>query len=756
MFSLTIPELLQILLDILIIIAKIAFWFVIIWLAGRVILWIIRSLIIPIFQRRAYFYAFKEDSDGFYVEKPLKILWFKLRRNKRWALQKDLVGYVSKSSGSSDNDSSQDKIFYMGFFSKTEVGQVKKPKERTDPNGGKSMICEVILKRSNLEGDTYYDAPIGFINDKGEVYKYYNNRSDALKGKKMDKPELIGYARSPKLGERKKYPGEYDTDVKAAKEGIDDTEAQTEWYFFRKRKKSKVKAQKINTQNTNKGEISLWTLGWRVLHAHCIDKNPERKQRPWGVGYAVEDFWRNLSTKDTAGFGLDARAVAALLLAEKEGFYLRSGEQGADGQKSWAPTALLALVCYICSFPYWMFLNGLLSWISPLDEWFPAFGPQLSTVIALILLFFLVWYFIHIIRLICYGPTAKFESLLYKINNNVGTANWNTWLIVASAIGLILSFFVVDYLFTPIFVCALIAIITNTVRYSSIEWDIESPYNDSDSDEEEQKDDGESDEKIEHTASIFSAGGTRNLNFAIPFKEDGLKDLRAKNPFREGNTAEYAQRVKDMLEQEYGNNVYSKIKFVKDRVDSFVSKHHLSFLEKVNLILKLAQPDNVKYEYDSCCPELLPQSDEPQPADYLLEDRSVRKEGAEGKGYIEYCRYPTEALHDKRGDCDCHAALAAGLLSACGIRCCFFTNHTDDDTGHAAIGIEVDEDIKKFANPQNIFDYNNISFIYTETTGKDCAVGEVPPGFQKMLENPERGTFAIIEPAIFNNEETKQ
>ena len=248
-------------------------------------------------------------------------------------------------------------------------------------------------------------------------------------------------------------------------------------------------------------------------------------------------------------------------------------------------------------------------------------------------------------------------------------------------------------------------------------------------------------------------GKNCELEFKVPYKSEGLKGLRAANLFREGNTPEYSQRVRDMIERECREEVYSKIRYVKDRIDRFVSKHHLSYIEKVNLILKLAQPNNIDYAYDSCCPELLPQMDEPQPSPALLEDR---RDGQEGQGYIEYCRYPSETLHDKRGDCDCHAALAVGLLAACGIRCCYFTNYTDDDEGHAAFGIEVNEDTKAFLTSANRLTYKGKEFIYTEATGTNCSIGEVPTGFQNMLNDPNRGTYAIVEPVLFNKESSDE
>lgn len=756
MLILSISSLLHTLLDLLIVIVEIALTFTIAWLAGRLFRWIWRSLIIPIFQRRAYFYAFKEDDEGFYVEKPLRILFFiRLRRNKRWALQKDLVGYVAKRTGGDDTDAggnaaqAENDIFFTSFLHKTHVGQVKSPAEETMPGGGTMRKCEVILKRSNIEGDQYYDTPVGFINEKGEIYKYYEDRNAAIKGKKLKEPVLIGYARSPQLQERKKFPGSYDTDAEAAIEGIENTnEELNEWFFFRKRKRGNVKSQKIVSSATNKGHLSLWTAGWRVLHAHLVDGNPDRKMTPWGVGYAVEDFWRNLFTKDAFGFSLDARAVAALLLADKEGFYLREGEQGAEGKKGLWPTALLSFVCYLCAFPFLNRWEGWKNWCVRLID---LVGPQISKIIVLILLFFGIWLVVHMIRLLFYDATDRFESLLHKMNNNVGTSNWNTELIIVSAIGLILSIFVVDYLFFPIFFCALVVFIGQRVVFPPVSWDVEYPLDKSeDQKQEEDGDDnrnneGDSDEEIEHKATINTIGKSCELKFKIPYNKGGLKSLRASNPFRNGNTPEYAERVHQMIEQEYSEEVYSRIRFVKDKIDRFAAKNHLSFLEKLNLILTLSQPDNIIYHHDWNSEELLPQSGEEPANPELLKDRD---DGKDGKGYWEYCRYPSETLHDKRGDCDCHAALAAGLFAACGMRCCYFTNYTNDDSCHAAFGVEINDELKQLVNSNNCFSHDGKTFIYVEATSSYCAIGDVPSGFEDML-NEDRGTYAIIEPAAF-------
>ena len=100
--------------------------------------------------------------------------------------------------------------------------------------------------------------------------------------------------------------------------------------------------------------------------------------------------------------------------------------------------------------------------------------------------------------------------------------------------------------------------------------------------------------------------------------------------------------------------------------------------------------------------------------------------------------------------------LAVGLLAACGIRCCYFTNETDDGIGHAALGIEVTDETQQFLDEENCFTYNGVKFIYTEATGHECAIGNVPDRFRNMLNTAGNEDFAIVEPATFKEEENHE
>lgn len=710
-------------------ILTIAVVYVLLKLTSSITRWLWRSLIVPLFQRRAYFKILLDD-ETFYHESPLRILLFRLKRNKRWALKDAEVGYVARPRGAHNQDKKTNDIYFTGYGWKERVGQAK---VRDDAKYGR--ICEIVCKLKNSQGDEFNNnPPVGFINQKGEVYKYFSNRNAAIKGERLDEAVLIGYARSPQKGKRQRFGtnGEH-TDAEVVPY-IEDTNADDEWLYFEKRKKRKVRARYVNSSNVVNGRLSLWAGGWRVLHAH-FDPDTDRKYRPWGTGYAKEDFWRLRS--DAQGYGLDARAVAALLLMEREGFVPREDERLRDNRKGLAPTALISLVTYLLLFPIFDRWTGL-------ENVFPFMGPDLSKVTMLVLLFFGVWILLfHTVRMLLYNSTDRFESLLSKLNDNVGSTGWNTILIIVCVLGFVFSIFFIDSSFFPIFLASLIAVVVNRVVFIQRKWEVENPLEQQDNLNEDDYQDDEGEETVEHNIILTTAFDDLNMQFKLAYKADKLKELRSNNPFREKSISDYSQVVCEMVHRELDGELYSKLDYVADCINRFAQKHSLSYVETINLILRIAQPNNIEYIFDKDSPELLPQPDEPQPNPALLESRS---DGSDGMGYLEYCRYPSETLHDKRGDCDCHAALAVGLLSACGYRCCYLVNKTDDQSDHAALGIEMNDNLKSFANADNCFTYNNIQFIYIEATGNNCIIGQVPSGFSAMVRDTDKALFAIIEP----------
>jgi hypothetical protein len=196
----------------------------------------------------------------------------------------------------------------------------------------------------------------------------------------------------------------------------------------------------------------------------------------------------------------------------------------------------------------------------------------------------------------------------------------------------------------------------------------------------------------------------------------------------------YTKTAADMVEKEVRSDnsegkPYSKVRRMAALINSFSSKNNLSSIEKIQLIMAICQPPNIEYQYDELCDELMIEGHN---TGILIEGESA---------YKDYCRFPTESLHDKRGDCDCHAALVSALFAACGFACCYLVGDTNLGS-HAAVGLEITEDLDSLRQYQEaVFSKEGKDYLYVETAGK-CSIGHVPAGFEQMLE----GEYYPIEP----------
>jgi len=751
MFSnITIAGLLTTLLNLGIIIIKLFLLYLILQISSKIILWVYRSFIVPVFERRAYF--FKYEKDVWYFESFRKLLWiFKLGRNKEWAIYKTLIGYVARSKFADNQDDAANDIYTVGYFGRERIGQAKFI----------DGVCKIILRRTNAQGDEFNDNdPVGYIDKTGKVFKYYKDRESLLKGKKLKCAEYIGQCELPERYKKKYYTtnGEENDDdtlplitderkVEFKKDGsanlsndelpkfpiFGDT-----WFFFRENypKKKKVKTICLKSNGSiPDGKKRFKALGWRILNVFAYPW--DFKRLGWGYGNCKEDFWRSPIKEKDNGIRLIARAGAALLLIEYQGFLDYEDEKVRENKKGLAATAILSLCLYILLFP-------LLWKLSTFHLWFPFLGSMLSGVLAMTLMFFLLWVIpVHLFRLIMLDTTPRFERFLEMLNNNSGVISWMTALICVSVLGLISSIFLLSNPFFPLFFSALVAIFVNRMAYKQKQWPIDDPFNGSNKSDETEDEDSLDDTKEdiiykEHKVALNTPTKNLFLKVKIPFTEKSVKDLRLKNPFRQSFSGKtYSQVAAGMINADITDSFVhlSKLKFLKSRINNYARKMNMSFIEKAQFIIAFAQPDNVTYEYDEKCEEL------------LIEKNIIHSSLLEGEngGFKEYCRFPTESLFDKRGDCDCHAALAAGILSSCGIKSCYIIGNVNDGTGHAAIGIECSDELVRFIGQQNSFidKQTNTRFLYVETTEKNSKIGDVPNGFEKMIEGND---ISIIYP----------
>ena len=734
-------------------IIKIILLYIIIRISSALVVWFWRTLVVPFFKKRAYFHFYQND--GFYSEeRPLGL--FRRIRNVRWTIKDKMVGYVERNRG--DIDKAFDHVIYLKSHGRNPVGGAIYDKG----------VCKIYLNYHDKEGgiSPLTHKPVGYI-DNGKVYKYYEDREHWLRDEPLEVPEFIGDCECPGhdwFG-RKKWETEGekpDEDVLPyiEEERVDasDRDGFTDsWPYFRKnmyrRKKVRTKQMSggISVQDGKTFYAMLSSRLWRFLHVYPTGW--DNKAMAWGYGYCTED-WRNpFRNHDDDGTPMICRAAAALLLARYEGFVLAPSEIPQEEKRGPVPTVLLSFCLYLLLFPFFERIAKYLV--------FPFLGTMLNEAVVLVALFFVLWLFIvHPIRCLLMNRTDALEAFLAKLNTNVGVTGWMVLLVTVSCLGILASIFWIDYRFFPVYVCALITCVLIWSVYNARRWPIESyvgstrtlgdddgPHEEETEGRRKKKDrrhskdnkgltglgkDEDQENGVEKPQDAYLITPTRHLHFneSLFFNENKLLELRKRNPFRASWAAggkSYQAIAAGMVEQELKSKesedgIYTKINRMAALVDAFSVKHRLSSIEKIQLIMALCQPTNIDYQYDELCDELL-----------IEEDRLIN--------FAEYCRFPTETLHDKKGDCDCHAALAGALFAACGYPCCYLIGKALD-CSHAALGLEITDDLKALRQYKDaVFSKGNKDYLYIETAGK-CSIGQVPPGFEEMLQ----GDLCPIEP----------
>ena len=772
--GITIASLLESLAGLGVLILKIALLYVVLRISSGLFVWIWRTLLVPIFEKRAYFYRY--NSEGiFYSERGILGL-FRIGRNYRSRINDTLVGYIATKRGQKDENPGANKI-YLRRKGREFVGEAKSKDEEGNSYTNKQgeTVCKIFLTDPDGEGGYEVNVnAVGYVDKEGRVFKYYANREDWKKDNKLDEPEFIGECETPSVkikGKFDKTGGERSdadvlqyiewkanesrfhrseenpSNVECKEQLIDERRTYLDqngvfqmddsWHFFRrnwpffKRVKSKVMTGGGAVNDGQRFPYAFLSAKlWRILHVYPTGW--DCKAKAWGYGYCTEGF-RNPFTQNSKDFPMITRAAAALLLADKEGFYPGNDEVVSDGVPGAAATALLSLFIYIFLFP-------LTTILSSSHTLFPFLGTEYSSVVSLISYFFILWLcIVNPIRCIIRYDHEWLEAFLEQLNRNVGVLGWMSTLVVSLVIGLFGSMFLygMDYQFFPLFFNALVAILVNWAFFHQQPWAISGIHEDfvpdetenEDSEQENTDDEGETVE-IRHKTSLNLPTKTIVFDEIIKFNPELLEGLRLNNPFRKHLNSSYEDTVQKMIEKELNGDLYSKVHAVKSLISSYVNKYHLSPVEKVRLILRLCQPDNIDYKYDEECEELYKGFD----------DDNALLQKQENKGFVEYCRFPSETIYDKRGDCDCHAAYGAALLAACGFRSCFMVNKD-----HAMCGIECTDELKAYQRgKENSFVKDNKTFIILETTGS-FGIDEVMP-FQ--AEMAEKNDSVIIEPYI--------
>lgn len=431
---------------------------------------------------------------------------------------------------------------------------------------------------------------------------------------------------------------------------------------------------KMEHPDTN-GKSYWWEL-WMRRHADAFfisDFN-----RP--IAHCVENG--RLRKRKSYEHTILARAAAFVVLYKH--YAKLSEEENYLPMNSWGDVALPSAVVFMGMYGLWYLL-------SPGYVLFPFIGERLSFLVAMIIVYFLIWAVLRNIKIELILSEKPIKWWLDLFNSNVGIFHLNFLIKIFATAGLLLSVFSFGGDFAPLLGVILIGIIVNERTYVQEKWKVETrfPYLPNeipvvppveDKGEIELKYDWKLDSP--YTEDLYGS-------LKLRFKQEDIDKLRLQNPFRQGN--DYYNHVRKMLKEKHDER---HLKIINNYIAVLGSRNDLTMLETIQFILDFVQKPNIDYKYDK-----------------------------ESTLFDEYVRYPEETLFDKVGDCDCKAMLAAALFRNAGFSVLYITSNT-----HAAVAVECrPEWFSNWNNPSlrdGLIVHEGKFYYFCETTGDNFRVGD--------------------------------
>lgn len=439
-----------------------------------------------------------------------------------------------------------------------------------------------------------------------------------------------------------------------------------------------------------------------------------------------------------------AKAAAALVLCED--YLVDNDEQRADAGAGSRDLALPAAILYLIGFS--IFSPMMMSY-----KLFPGLGEILSYLGGMLVIYFILWWTLYLIKTDFANRNVSFSMILNLINRNTGISSWNFWLVLLSIIGLISSTLIQGYIFVPLFIVALIGVIVNWTSFTGAPWQVRQPGS-SLWRPEKKKSNKEKVKTLSPTLTLTTKTIVKRV-FSWDLKSfnvvnDPLKDkvevefykedfetvipapsqnlppsgspvpivspspeVRNKNPFF-GNDASGKENWENAVA-----DLTNSINLVLKGSDGLNDTTERDALDKIiNSAYSICQnyglADFELYELllHFCQTEII----------YKLDENSTPINNAE-----EYVRFAAESLYDQEGDCDCKASLAYKLFERLGLDVKFAIVSNKDSAGKHA-GILVKKDGGKITLPPafkaNIPGYPD--YAYCEATGLGWEFGEIP------------------------------
>jgi hypothetical protein len=445
----------------------------------------------------------------------------------------------------------------------------------------------------------------------------------------------------------------------------------------------------------------LWLRKHSFVYSCASDgSNPEL------VGKVVETG--RLFKPKRARYTATSRAGGFLLLYQSR-IPEPENEEAMEARTTWKDTALISAVIYT-------FIYGIFYLLGMGANAVPALGEAIGFTVSMLACYFGIWALMRQFKIEAMLDGKDFDTFLMLFNRNTGVGGLNNWIILLCATSLFLSFFVHAGDFVPLQAAILIGVLVNRLYITRAPWKVCLTF-----DEDEQPvsppgggDGGEDDVPDEDDtageprdyewmldSSITSLSGKLRLFF----RPEAIAELRERNPFRQHLERGFHTCIRQLLE---GCTDTKKVRKVITYIDARISEQRLGEKERMQFILDFVQRPNIEYEYDEKCEEI--------------------------GNRQEYARYPDETLFDKRGDCDCKAALAAMLFKEAGHKTAYLT--TSD---HAAIAVAFKEplspELAAELSALSILTHDGYLYFFCETTGDGFKIGDLGSTMKDDIED---------------------
>jgi hypothetical protein len=401
-----------------------------------------------------------------------------------------------------------------------------------------------------------------------------------------------------------------------------------------------------------------------------VDTNGQVTQEK--LGYTVE-----LRFSQNEPINQMTKAAACLALYEEEAIAYEN-EAGVLPSVSSKDLAFPAMLIYVTLFA--VFSNLFLYY-----ELSPAVGSILSYTISMVLVYAVLWWLLYMVKTDLGNQNVTFIPLLQLINKNTGITGWNTFLIIVSALGIILTLFINvgagGYVLSPLFVVICFATLYNQVVFPAQSWKLKSAVADiirQDNQTRRTRNQAvvqpanlkvvryewdlanitalNTDEKIiiegQFDLDHFEGSSTiRNDNPFFGFETDpsGQSIPKWRKVWNFDNSQDppvpvsinfddFFKMINNVINDSPDQSQEILIHKIIDTFRDVIIKYNLAQYEIFNLITNFCQYQ-VNYKLDG-------------------ESNKI------GQDVQEYVRFPIESLFDQEGDCDCYAALAFKIFKS--------------------------------------------------------------------------------------------